>query len=174
MLGRTPLKQCAAVYEVISKCEYPRLAEDFSSEGGERCIALYSYSGEAESSMGLQVPRFDRHLLICHYRQWQYVLYKLALKSLTLECLHSTHSRREKKSQWRKETTEDGHECAGSNNINMTSTSWHNHNYLGHHHNNNTDDPHHHYPISSSWTRLCRGGSGEEGYVPTAYLQWLT
>ena len=32
----------------------------------------------------------------------------------------------------------------------------------------------HHYLISSSWTRLCRGGSGEEGYVPTAYLQWLT
>ena len=32
-----------------------RLAEDFSSEGGERCIALYSYSGEAESSMGLRV-----------------------------------------------------------------------------------------------------------------------
>ena len=32
-----------------------RLAEDFSSEGGERCVALYSYSGEAESSMSLQV-----------------------------------------------------------------------------------------------------------------------
>ena len=83
-------------------------------------------------------------------------------------------SRRERRSQWQKEITEDGHECAGSNNINMTSTSWHNHNYLGHHHNNNIDDPPHHYLISSSWTRLCRGGSGEEGYVPTAYLQWLT
>ena len=24
------------------------------------------------------------------------------------------------------------------------------------------------------WTRVRRGASGEEGYVPTAYLQWLT
>jgi len=69
-----------------------RLAEDFSSEGGERCIALYSYSGEAESSMGLQ----------------------------------------------------EGEEVTV------------------------TEGDH------GGWTRVRRGGSGEEGYVPTAYLQWLT
>jgi len=69
-----------------------RLAEDFSSEGGERCIALYSYSGEAESSMGLQ----------------------------------------------------EGEE------VTVTEGD------LG------------------GWTRVRRGRTGEEGYVPTAYLQWLT
>ena len=78
-VGQGPLKSHVLMLMNSSpKIKYARLAEDFSSEGGERCIALYSYSGEAESSMGLQVPRFDRHLLICHYRQWQCVLYKLA------------------------------------------------------------------------------------------------
>ena len=97
-----------------------RLAEDFSSEGGERCIALYSYSGEAESSMGLQVffSLLDLN-----------ILGSLIFEDVNpLTCFFF----------------QEGEE------VTVTEGD------LG------------------GWTRVRRGGSGEEGYVPTAYLQWLT
>ena len=94
-----------------------RLAEDFSSEGGERCIALYSYSGEAESSMGLQVfSSLDPNIL----------------SSLIFEDMNPPTF------------FQEGEE------VTVTEGD------LG------------------GWTRVRRGGTGEEGYVPTAYLQWLT